>query len=239
VSGRVVLVTGGAGGMGRAIRSRFETGGDVVVAADLHDADLIADVTRVPECDRMVADVLDQHGRLDVLVTAAGVWVEGPTAAMTEERWDRTIDVNLKGTFFAIRAAIPPLVASEGCIVAISSDYGLVGGPGAAIYCASKFGVNGIVRSLALELAPQGVRVNSVCPCDVDTPMLAGQARDFGAGDEAGYLDALLRGLPQGERARFITPEEVAAAVWFLASAEAAPINGVALPIEWGVSAGY
>jgi NAD(P)-dependent dehydrogenase (short-subunit alcohol dehydrogenase family) len=225
--------------MGAAIRARFETGGDVVVAADLRGGDLTADVSRVDDCDRMVGETLDRHGRLDVLVTAAGVWVEGPTAEMTEAQWDRTIDVNLKGTFFAIRAAIPALVDAEGCVVAISSDYGLAGGPGAAIYCASKFGVNGIVRSLALELAPQGVRVNSVCPCDVDTPMLAGQARDYGGGDEEGYLRSLLAHLPQGDRARFITPDEVAAAVWFLASPEATPITGVALPIEWGVSAGY
>lgn len=225
--------------MGRAIRGAFDAAGDVVVAADLAGGDMTVDVTEVEGCDRMVADTLARHGRLDVLVTAAGVWVEGATADATERDWDRTIDVNLKGTFFAIRAAIPALIASTGCVVAISSDYGLVGGPGAAIYCASKFGVNGIVRSLALELAPHGVRVNSVCPCDVDTPMLAGQARDYGGGDERGYLDALLAHLPQGERARFITPEEVAAAVRFLASPEAAPITGVTLPLEWGVTAGY
>jgi NAD(P)-dependent dehydrogenase (short-subunit alcohol dehydrogenase family) len=147
--------------------------------------------------------------------------------------------VNLKGTFFAVAAAIPHLLEREGCVVAVSSDYGLVGGPGAAIYAASKFGVNGIVRSLALELAPKGVRVNSACPADVDTPMLAGQARDFGDGDEEGYLATLLATLPQGERARFIQPEEIAATVWFLASKEAAPINGVALPVEWGVTSGY
>lgn len=239
MSGRVVLITGGAGGMGAAIRARFEAEGDTVVTADLAGGDLTIDVTHVADCDRMVAETLERHGRLDVLVTAAGVWVEGPTAGSTESEWDRTIDVNLKGTFFAIRAAIPSLISSRGCVVAISSDYGLVGGPGAAIYSASKFGVNGIVRSVALELAPQGVRVNSVCPCDVDTPMLAGQARDYGGGDERAYFEALLAHLPQGERARFIAPDEIAAAVWFLASPGAAPITGVTLPIEWGVTAGY
>lgn len=239
MTARVVLITGGAGGMGTAIRARFEADGDTVVTADLTGGDLTADVTRVRDCDRMVAETLERHGRLDVLVTAAGVWVEGPTADSTEAEWDRTIDVNLKGTFFAIRAAIPALVSSGGCIVAISSDYGLVGGPGAAIYCASKFGVNGIVRSVALELASQGVRVNSVCPCDVDTPMLAGQARDYGGGDQRAYFDALLAHLPQGDRARFISPDEIASAVWFLASPGAAPITGVALPVEWGVTAGY
>jgi NAD(P)-dependent dehydrogenase (short-subunit alcohol dehydrogenase family) len=238
--------------MGRAIATRFLAGGDLPVLADLTDEGLAeaaeaipgvdtlrVDVSDVAACDAMVRTVLQRHDRLDVLVTAAGVWVEGPTVTMTEEQWDRTIEVNLKGAFFAIRAAIGPLVRSSGCVVAISSDYGLVGGPEAAVYCASKFGVNGIVKALALELAPQGVRVNSVCPADVDTPMLAGQARDFGGGDEQAYLDRLLSTLPQAGRARFIRPDEVASLVWFLASEEAAPITGVTMPLEWGVTAGY
>jgi len=233
--------------MGRAIAERFMAAGDQVVLADLRiepelegAAGVIADVTDVAACERMVAETIALHGRLDVLVCAAGVWVEGPTADMTEQQWNRTVDVNLKGSFFACRFAIPALVASQGCIVLISSDYGLVGGPEAAIYCATKFGVNGLMRSLALELAPQGVRVNSVCPTDVLTPMLEGQARDFGGGDPAGYFSNLLETLPQGPgRARFIRPEEIAAVVAFLASAEAEPINGVAMPVEWGVTAGY
>jgi len=249
---RVVLITGGAGGMGLAIAARFLADGDTVMLADrtddaladataqLGDVETVtADVTVVDDCERMVAATVERFGGLDVMICTAGVWVEGRTADMTEEQWDRTIDVNLKGTFFACRFAIPALIASEGSIVAISSDYGLVGGPGAAIYNASKFGVNGIVKSLALELAPHGVRVNSVCPADVETPMLAGQARDYGGGDEAGYLAALKATLPQGERARFIRVEEIAAAVAFLASDQAAPITGVCLPVEWGVTAGY
>ena len=249
---RVVLITGGAGGMGRAIAARFLADGDTVMLADRTDEALAeaaarlgevetvtADVTMVDDCERMVAGTVERLGSIDVMVCTAGVWVEGPTADMTEEQWDRTIDVNLKGTFFACRFAIPALIASQGSIVAISSDYGLVGGPGAAIYNASKFGVNGIVKSLALELAPHGVRVNSVCPADVETPMLAGQARDYGGGDEAAYLAALKSTLPQGDRARFIRADEIAAAVAFLASDQAAPITGVCLPVEWGVTAGY
>ena len=249
---RVVLITGGAGGMGRAIAARFLADGDTVMLADRTDEALAeaaarlgevetvtADVTVVDDCERMVAATVERLGGIDVMVCTAGVWVEGPTADMTEEQWDRTIDVNLKGTFFACRFAIPALIASQGSIVAISSDYGLVGGPGAAIYNASKFGVNGIVKSLALELAPHGVRVNSVCPADVETPMLAGQARDYGGGDEVAYLAALKSTLPQGDRARFIRTDEIAAAVAFLASDQAAPITGVCLPIEWGVTAGY
>ncbi|HWL91646.1 MAG TPA: SDR family oxidoreductase, partial [Actinomycetota bacterium] len=114
---RVVLITGGAGGIGRATGERFAAAGDTVVLADRSTetlADLgsasdtvTADVTVVSDCERMIAETVERHGRLDVLVNCAGVWVEGPTTEMTEEQWDRTIDVNLKGTFFACRFAIP------------------------------------------------------------------------------------------------------------------------------------
>ena len=243
---RVVLITGGAGGIGRATGERFTAGGDTVVSAD-RSADalagmagdpIVADVTNVADCQRMVTETVERHGRLDVLVNCAGVWVEGPTAEMTEEQWDRTIDVNLKGTFFACRYAIPHLERTEGCIVNLSSDAGLVGTVETAIYNASKGGVSLLTRSLALELAPKGVRVNAVCPNDVDTPMLAGQARDYGGDDPEGYLAALLANYPQQERSRFIRPDEIAALIVYLASPEAAPITGARIPIDFGSTAG-
>jgi NAD(P)-dependent dehydrogenase (short-subunit alcohol dehydrogenase family) len=251
-----VLITGGGGGMGRAIAASFLRDGDRVAIADISAEALIGaaaelggsgatldtlevDIRRVEACERMVADTVARLGRLDVLVNAAGVWVEGPTAEMNEEQWDRTIDVNLKGTFFACRCAIPHLERTEGCIVNIGSDYGLVGGPGAAIYNASKGGVSLLTRSLALELAPKGVRCNAICPADVETPMLEAQARDYGGGDRAGYLNDLLANYPQRERARFIRPEEVAALVSYLASPGAAPMTGACIPLDFGVTAGY
>lgn len=250
---RIVLITGGAGGIGRAIAGRFLAQGDTVVLADISAEALAeavgtldrpvtsvpADVRRVADCDRMVAQAVEVGGALDVLVNAAGVWTEGPSQEMTEDQWDRTIDVNLKDTFFACRAAIPHLLRTEGCIVNLSSDSGLGGNPGCAIYNASKFGVNGLTASMGLELAPHGVRVNAVCPADVDTPMLAGQARDFGDGDEQGYLDTLLARYPAAHRARFVRPDEVAALVAFLASDEAAPITGACIPLDFGLTAGY
>jgi NAD(P)-dependent dehydrogenase (short-subunit alcohol dehydrogenase family) len=249
---RVVLITGGAGGMGRAIARRFLDLGDTIVVADVDHEGLAsvatelpavgtirADVSHAEGCEHMVTETVARHGRLDVLIAAAGVWIEGPAELMTEKQWDRTVDVNLKGAYFACRFAIPHMTAAGGCIVLISSDYGLVGGPNASIYAASKFGVNGIVRSLAVELAPRGIRVNSICPTDVDTPMLAGQARDFGEGDEVAYLRRLLDTLPQADRARFIRPDEIAALVAFLCSDEATPITGACLPVDWGVTAGY
>jgi NAD(P)-dependent dehydrogenase (short-subunit alcohol dehydrogenase family) len=96
-----------------------------------------------------------------------------------------------------------------------------------------------LTRSLALELAPKGVRCNAVCPADVDTPMLEGQAHDYGGGDPGGYLNDLLANYPQRERARFIRPEEVAALVSYLASPDAAPMTGACIPLDFGVTAGY
>lgn len=252
MGGRVVLITGAAGGIGRAAAERFHRDDETLALTDIDGEGLakvaaqlggahaiVGDVTSVEGCERIVRETIERHGRLDVLVNCAGVWVEGPTAEATEEEFDRTIAVNLKGTFFMCRFAIPHLQRTEGCIVNLSSDAGLVGTAETAIYCASKGGVSLLTRSLALELAPKLVRVNAVCPNDVDTPMLAGQARDYGGGDPEGYLRALLSKYPQRERARFIRPEEVAALIAYLASPEAAPVTGACIPIDFGSTAGY
>ncbi len=248
---RIVLITGGAGGIGRAAAARFQDLGDTVVVTDVNPDALaevaeargglgtvVADVTVVADCERAVEETVARHSRLDVLVNCAGIWVEGPSAEMTEPEYDRTMDVNLKGTFFMCRFAIPHLERTQGCIVNLSSDVGLIGSAGAAIYSASKGGVSLLTKSLALELAPRGVRVNAVCPNDVETPMLEGQARDYGGDDPGGYLQALLDRYPQRERSRFIRPEEVAALIAYLASPEAAPITGASIPIDFGSTAG-
>jgi NAD(P)-dependent dehydrogenase (short-subunit alcohol dehydrogenase family) len=262
LTGKVVLITGGAGGVGLAAARRFLEEGARVVLADVDPAALArasveladaaaaaapaaslhtvaADVTRVADCERMVAAAAARGGRLDALVNAAGVWVEGPTELMTEADWDRVVDVNLKGTFFCCSRAIPELRKTEGAIVNVCSDAGVVGTPQTAIYTASKGGVSLLTKSLAIELAPDLVNVNAVCPADIDTPMLRGQARDFGGGDPDAYLRTLLRSYHQGDRARFIKAGEVAEMIVFLASAKAAPITGALISIDFGSTAGY
>jgi len=250
VSGPVVLVSGAGGGIGAATVHRFAAGGCRVVAADLDQAavdrldgeNVIArlrgDVRSADACREIVAHAVAAAGRLDALVNAAGVWREGPVEECREEDFDAVVDVNLKGTFFMCSAAIPYLKATQGAIVNVSSDAGHQGNFGAAAYCASKGGVTIFTKALALELAPHGVRANVVSPGDVDTPMLRFQAERSGGGDPQAYLDGLLAKYPQGERARFIQPAEIAELVFYLCSPAAAAITGADLAIDQGYSAG-
>jgi NAD(P)-dependent dehydrogenase (short-subunit alcohol dehydrogenase family) len=239
----VVLVTGAAGGIGGAVARRFSEGGWKVAALDLRQSEcdglvIEADLREVAQCRAAVARTVDWAGRLDAVVNAAGVWTEGPSEHTEEADFDRVLDVNLKGLYFLTSAAIPHLAERGGTVVNLSSDAGVQGNAGAAVYCASKGAVSILTKALALELAPRGIRVNAVCPGDVDSPMLHGQARDFGGDDPAGYLDKLLSGYPQGGRARFVRPEEVAELIWFLCQPHAAPITGANVSIDFGLSAG-
>ena len=251
---RVALITGGASGIGAATADRLARDGVRLVLADIDSAGLdrsierlggadralgvVADVRAFADCERAVGAAVERFGRLDILVNCAGVWVEGPTDTMTEADWDRVIDVNLKGTFAMCRHAIPALEASGGCIVNVSSDAGLWGNKGAAIYCASKGGVTVLSKALAVELASRGVRVNAVCPGDVDSPMIRYQAETFGGGDPDKYLADLLAAYPQ-KTPRFIRPDEIAELIAYLCSERAAPITGAAISIDFGLTAGY
>ena len=249
----VALITGAAGGVGGATARRFAGGGWRVALVDIDALALdaavetfareaafavVADLRTVAGCDHAVASAIGWAGRLDAVVNAAGVWTEGPSEETTEHEWDRVLDLNLKGLFFVCRAAIEPLRATRGTIINLSSDAGIQGNKGAAVYCASKGGVSVLTKALALELAPSGVRVNAICPGDIDTPMLRAQASTYAKGAEDGYLSNLLAGYPQGRTARFVQAEEVAELVWFLCQPAAAPITGTNVSIDFGLSAG-
>lgn len=241
-SGKAVLIAGGAGGMGQALAREFRAAGAGVMIADLRDpggGDFLAcDVRDPQDCAAAVAAAVDRLGRLDLLINAAGVWAEGPAEEASEETYDRVMDINLKGTFFLCRHAIPHLAKSEGQIINIASDAGLMGNAGAAIYSASKGGVVLLSKALALELAPRGIRVNAICPCDVETPMLDYQAEAFGGGDPEAYLARLRSIYPQGKRTRFATAQEIAAFTLMIASPRIAPVTGAALSIDFGTTAG-
>lgn len=249
----VVLVSGAAGGIGGATARRFAAAGWRVAVTDRDAADLgrvakdlgralvaapTGDLLRVADCRAVVESAVADAGRLDCLVNAAGLWTEGPADETGEADFDRVLGVNLKGLYFLSAAAIPHLARAGGSIVNLSSDAGLQGNAGAAVYCASKGAVSNLTRALALELAPRGVRVNAVCPADVDTPMLTYQAETFGGGDPEAYRRRLLAHYPQATRARFLRPEEVAELIYYLAQPAAAGITGANLSIDFGLSAG-
>jgi NAD(P)-dependent dehydrogenase (short-subunit alcohol dehydrogenase family) len=249
-SGKRVLVTGGTRGIGHAIVGAFNEAG-ARVAVNGRTADSVAqaidafsentrlfpapgDVGSVAGCEQAVESAIEVLGGLDVLVNSAGVGIDLPVEESDESLWDRTLNVNLKGTFFCCRAALGALRESQGNIVNIASDAGLMGNPNSSIYCASKGGVVNMTRAMALELAP-AVRINCVCPGYVDTDMVR---RDWiEQSDDPAALEKML--CDYAPMKRMATPAEIASAVLYLASAEAGFVTGSALQIDGGSTAGH
>ena len=245
-----VLVTGGTRGIGRgAVEAFLEAGARVAVngrtaestAAGIsalgHGERLLAapgDVATTAGCEAIVSAAIGSLGGLDVLVNSAGVAKDGPIEDFDEGAWDQMLDVNLKGTFFCIRAALAALRDSKGNIVNLASDAGLIGDPNLTVYCASKGGVVNMTRAMALELAPD-IRVNCVCPGYVDTDMVR---RDYieQAEDPAAKEHALINTAPLK---RIATPGEIATAIVYLASDDARFVTGAAFQIDGGTTAGY
>jgi len=250
-TGKTFLVTGAGGGVGGAVARLLARLGARLAITDVNAPALSAtaaatgaiplqgDLRQVLACEEIIHRAVAGLGRLDGLVNAAGIWVEGDSDQALEADWQACIDVNLKATFFLCSRAIAALQATRGAIVNIASDAGVAGNAGAAIYCASKGGVTTMSRALARELAPKGIRVNALCPSDIASPMLEHQARAYGKGDPAGYFARLLSHYPQGPAARFLTVEEVAQNVAFLLSPAAAGITGAAVMLDFGLTAGY
>ena len=194
------------------------------------DGGVVCDVRDADACAAAVTETLERHGRLDVLANVAGVAAGNRIEDVTPEEWRRVIDVNLTGTFLLSQAALPALLETAGAIVNMASVAGIQATPYNAAYCASKGGVIMLTKSMALELAKAGVRVNAVCPASVDTPFL----RDFELPEDAD-MPLLMRSVsPMG---RLIEPAEVAAAVAYLASSDAANVSGTTLVIDGAASA--
>ena len=246
-SNKIALITGGNRGIGLATARLFSAEGAQVVlfardvkagafaAESLPAAHFVAgDVTRAADCQRVVAETLRLHGALDILVNCAGIIHRNRTVEQTSEaEWDQTFDVNVKGTFLICKSALPALREQKGCIVNVSSYVGLVGFAGASAYAASKAAILNLTRSMALDHARDGLRVNAVCPGSVETEMIHAAWQQFGDVNEAQHLWAEKH--PLG---RIAAPEEVARAILFLASDEASFITGAALPVDGGITAG-
>ena len=247
---RRVLVTGGTRGIGRATVEAFLEAGAKVAINGRTDLSTIAaissfgrtkelvaspgDVATVAGCEAAVGAAITELGGLDVLVNCAGVCTGGPIEDLDEAAWDHMLDVNLKGTFFCIRAALATLRSNRGNVVNIASDAGLIGELGLTAYCASKGGVVNMTRAVALELAPD-VRVNCVCPGYVDTDMV----RRDGILQAVDPIAAERARLSQTPMKRKATPKEIATALLYLASEDAHFVTGAAFQIDGGTTAGH
>jgi NAD(P)-dependent dehydrogenase (short-subunit alcohol dehydrogenase family) len=247
---KVALITGGTSGIGEAVAKLFaregakvaitgrnEARGHAITARILESGGsaifLRTDVRKAAECQRAVDETLRSFERLDILFNNAGVFFPQTALECSEEEWDLQIDINLKGTFLMSKSALGPMIAQGGgVIVNNSSGWGIVGGDKAVAYCASKGGVVLLTKAMAIDHGRQGVRVNCICPGDVDTPMLPEDARLRG-------LDwkAYLAGCENRPLGRIGTVDEIAKAVLFLASDDSSFMTGAALVVDGGGTA--
>lgn len=248
---KVALITGGNSGIGKATAILFAKEGakvcitgrnesrckDVVSEIQKNGEEAIficADVRFSGECQKTVEETLATFGRLDILFNNAGVYFPNNAVDCSEEEWDLTIDINLKGTYLMSKFALPHMIAQKsGVIINNGSGWGIVGGNEAVSYCASKGGVVLLTKAMAIDHARQGIRVNCLCPGDVETPMLDEDARMRGMTWEEYHKQAVAQ-RPMG---RIGTSEEIAKAALFLASDDSTFMTGATLVVDGGGTA--
>ncbi|HVO61387.1 MAG TPA: SDR family oxidoreductase [Terriglobales bacterium] len=248
---KVAIITGAASGIGRATALLFAREGATLIAIDLNEtggnqvADQIsasgghaifvrADVSQSDDCKRAVDTAVAQLGRIDVLFNNAGMIRRSSIVNLSEDDWDRVMDVNVKSIFLMSRQVIPLMArAGGGSIINTASGWGLTGGTKAAVYCASKGAVVLLTKAMAVDHGPQNIRVNCICPGDTDTGMLRNEAQQLGEGPDRFLAEAARR--PLG---RIGKPEEIAQSVLYLASDASSFVTGTALVIDGGGLAG-
>jgi NAD(P)-dependent dehydrogenase (short-subunit alcohol dehydrogenase family) len=247
---KVALITGGTSGIGEAtailfakegakvtITGRNEKRGHAVAEIIVRDGGkaifVRSDVRKAEECRRAVEKTLAAFGRLDILFNNSGVFFPHTIVDCTEEEWDLQMDVNLKGTFLMSKAALPGMIKQGGgVIINNSSGWGIAGGDSAVAYCASKGGVVLLTKAMAIDHGRQGIRVNCICPGDVDTPMLPEDARLRGL-----KWEDYLAGCADRPLGRIGTADEIAKAALFLASDDSSFMTGAALVVDGGGTA--
>jgi NAD(P)-dependent dehydrogenase (short-subunit alcohol dehydrogenase family) len=250
LAGKVALITGGTSGIGEAtallfakegasiaITGRNEKRGQAVaeqiIKAGDHAIFLPADVRKANDCQRAVDATLQTFRRLDILFNNAGVFYPHTTLDCTEQEWDLQMDINLKGTFLMSKAALPAMIRQgSGVIINNSSGWGIVGGDAAVAYCASKGGIVLLTKAMAIDHGRQGIRVNCLCPGDVNTPMLPEDARLRGL-----KWEDYLAGCANRPLGRIGTADEIARAALFLASDDSSFMTGAALVVDGGGTA--
>ena len=227
--GKRVFLTGAASGIGAACLELFSAEGAEVVAVDLTPAPgvLRCDITD----SGSVVDIIATRGPFDIVLNVAGITAVQHSLEVTREQWDRQLAVNLTAPFVIMQAALPGLIERKGNIVNVGSIAGVRGQAYSAAYCASKGGVVMLTKSLALEFARAGVRVNAVCPGGVDTPLIAGVANAMPSGLNEHLMQRVYNVLPPG----FAQPSEIAEAIAYLASDAARSVTGAAFMIDGGI----
>ena len=239
LKGKVAIITGAAKGIGFSTAQRFAEEGAIVILADMNleavkgaaaqiqGAQAYAmNVTDRASIQAAVDQVMQKHGRIDILINNAGITQDARLVKMTEAQFDAVIDVNLKGVFNCTQLIVPHMLeAKSGAIVNASSVVGIYGNFGQTNYSATKFGVIGFTKTWARELGPKGIRVNAICPGFIATEMIKAMPENI--------LQDIERRSWLG---RLGTPEEIANVYLFLASNEASFINGVALEVSGGIS---
>jgi NAD(P)-dependent dehydrogenase (short-subunit alcohol dehydrogenase family) len=243
---KVAIVTGAASGIGLACARRYAAEGATVVGIDLQDSDEWqavvdtmpasrfhrVDVTDGPALQAVAEETAAQLGRIDILLTAAGVGDGGPVNMLEEAAWDRVVDINLKGTFLSIKAVLDTMMAQRaGSIITIASVEGINGTEGGSAYNASKGGVVLLSKNIAIDYGRLGIRCNAICPGFIDTPLLRSVM------DPLPTVKADIQ--KQIKLGRLGRPEEIAGAACFLAGDDASYLTGQAIVVDGGYTAGH
>ena len=241
LEGRVALVTGAGSGIGLACAHRYKQEGALVAGADLNAGDSgpfdlfhTLDVCDGAAQQAWVGEVVERFGRVDILVTAAGIADAGPVHLLDEDAWARVLAVNLTGTMLSVKAVLPQMMEQRnGSIITIASVEGLEGSEGGSCYNASKGGVVLLTKNLAMDYAKLNIRCNAICPGFIDTPLLRQVMEMEGMQD---FRDSVVA---QHKFQRMGRPEEIAGAAFFLASDDASFVTGHALAVDGGYTAGH